>query len=84
MSYDRHHIIPKARCRELGISPHFTGNVKKISTTKHRAWHALFGAATPEEAVEIIKAEWSLSENGEAEFKKKLGNIRPMKRSVRK
>lgn len=65
---DRHHIIPKVRCRDLQINPHFEGNVIKVTTTKHRAWHTLFGAATPEEAIAIIEAEWSLSKAGQAEF----------------
>lgn len=73
---DKHHIIPRVRCRDLGISPHFDGNVIKTATTKHRAWHTLFGAATPEEAIAIIKAEWSLSEDGQTEFKRLTENVR--------
>lgn len=77
---DRHHIIPKARCRELGISPNFRGNVVKVNTTKHRAWHTVFGAATPEEAIALIKAEWSLSQEGQAEFKRLTENVRLFRR----
>lgn len=77
---DRHHIIPKARCRQLGISPNFRGNVVSVTTTKHRAWHTLFGAATPEEAICLIKAEWSLSDEGQAEFKKLTENVRLFRR----
>ena len=73
---DRHHIIPKVRCRDLGINPHFAGNVVRISTMKHRAWHTLFGAATPEEAIAVIKAEWSLSRKGQAEFERLTENVR--------
>lgn len=80
---DRHHIIPKARCRQLGISPNFCGNTVRIATTKHRAWHTLFGAATPEEAIEIIKEEWSLSAAGETEFRRLTGNVRLLKRRTR-
>ena len=58
---DRHHIIPKSRCRELGINPKFSGNVVTITTGKHRAWHQLFGNKTPIEAIALIEAEWSLS-----------------------
>ena len=78
---DRHHIIPKARCRQLGISPNFCGNTVRIATTKHRAWHTLFGAATPEEAIRMIQAEWSLSEEGEAEFKRLTENVRLFRRT---
>jgi len=73
---DRHHIIPRVRCRHLQINPHFDGNIIKITTSKHRAWHTLFGAATPDEAVEIIKNEWSLSCEGQAEFKRLTSNVR--------
>jgi hypothetical protein len=73
---DRHHIIPKVRCRDLRITPHFEGNIVKVSTSKHRAWHTLFGAATPDEAIEIIKAEWSLSREGQTEFKRLTSNVR--------
>lgn len=74
-TFDRHHIIPRTRCRLLGIDPNFEGNVVKVKTSKHRAYHTLFGSATPEEAIAILQAEWSLSEKGEAEFKR-LTNVR--------
>ena len=83
-SYDRHHIVPRARCRELGINPKFSGNVIRVRTTKHRAWHTLFGAQTPEEAIETIRREWSLSEEGQAEFNRLSGNVVLMKRSAKK
>ncbi|HEX8196366.1 MAG TPA: hypothetical protein VF571_09275 [Pyrinomonadaceae bacterium] len=73
---DRHHIIPRVRCRDLGINPHFAGNVVKIKTTKHRAWHTLFGSQTPEEAIETIRREWTLSEEGQAEFNRLTRNTR--------
>lgn len=72
---DRHHIYPKSRCKELGIDPNFDGNVIRVTTSKHRAWHTLFGNRTPEEAIAAIEAEWSLSKEGEAEFKR-LTNVR--------
>jgi hypothetical protein len=76
---DRHHIIPKSRCRQIGINPKFEGNVVKISTSKHRAWHTLFGNKTPAEAIAAIEAEWSLSAEGQAEFNK-LTNVRLLRR----
>jgi len=79
---DRHHIIPKSRCREIGINPKFEGNVMTVSTSKHRAWHTLFGNKTPEEAIAAIEAEWSLSAEGQAEFKR-LTNVRLMRRKQR-
>jgi hypothetical protein len=82
--YDSHHIVPRARCRELGINPKFRGNVARVRTSKHRAWHTLFGAATPEEAIETIRREWSLSEEGQAEFNRLSGNIVLMKRSAKR
>lgn len=72
---DCHHIIPKVRCRDLGIPNNFHGNQKKIPTAKHRAWHTLFGAATPDEAIEIIHREWSLSEAAATEFQRLCGNV---------
>ena len=76
---DQHHIISRATCKRLGIDPHFEGNVVRVKTGKHRAFHTLFGTATPNEAIEMIKAEWSLSEEGQAEFKK-LTNVRLFRR----
>lgn len=78
-SYDRHHIISRATCKRLGIDPRFEGNVIRVKTGKHRAWHQLFGSKTPDEAIEIIKSEWSLSEQGLAEFKR-LTNVRLFRR----
>lgn len=78
-TYDRHHIIPRTRCREIGVDPSFEGNVIKVKTNRHRAWHSLFGSKTPEEAIALIKAEWSLSKEGEAEFKR-LTNVRLFRR----
>lgn len=72
---DNHHILPRSRCKELGIDPNFTGNVIRVKTGKHRAWHQLFGNKTPEEAIAAIEAEWSLSKEGQAEFKR-LTNVR--------
>lgn len=82
--YDRHHIVPRARCRNLRINPKFRGNVIRVRTTKHRAWHTLFGAQTPEEAIETIRREWSLSEEGQAEFNRLSGNVVLIKRRVKR
>jgi hypothetical protein len=81
---DRHHIIPRVRCRDLGISPNFQGNVVKVRTTKHRAWHTLFGSQTPEEAIETIRREWMLSKAGEAEFTRLTRNIALLKQRRRR
>jgi len=77
---DRHHVIPRVRCRELGIRPDFNGNIRKVSVSKHRAWHTLFGTALPEEAIEIIKSEWSLTGEGEHALKRLLGNVSLLRR----
>lgn len=77
---DRHHIIPRVRCRKLGIAPNFPGNVRKVSVSRHRAWHTLFGTALPEEAIEIIKQEWSLTEEGEQTLQRLLGNVSLLRR----
>ena len=77
---DRHHVVPRVRCRELGITPTFTGNVRRVSVSKHRAWHTLFGTALPEEAIEIIRNEWSLTDEGEQFLKRLLGNISLLRR----
>jgi hypothetical protein len=76
---DRHHIIPRVVCKKLGIDPNFEGNIVRVKTNKHRAWHQLFGSQTPEEAIATIEAEWSLSEAGEREFKR-LTNVRLFRR----
>ena len=76
---DQHHIISRATCKKLGINPNFTGNIVRVRTGKHRAWHQLFGSQTPEEAIQTILAEWSLSKVGEAEFKR-LTNVRLFRR----
>ncbi len=79
---DRHHIIPKSRCREIGINPKFAGNVVTVGASKHRAWHTLFGNRTPAEAIALIEAEWSLSGEGQAAFNRLSGNVVLMKRRV--
>ena len=79
-SKDRHHIIPRVVCRDLGISPNFLGNIRRVRTSKHRAWHTLFGAATPDEAIEIIKREWSLTAEAQKEYDRLRGNILPLRR----
>lgn len=79
---DNHHIISRATCKKLGINPNFEGNVVRVKTGKHRAWHQLFGSQTPEEAIATIQAEWSLSKTGEAEFKR-LTNVRMFRRKTR-
>lgn len=75
MAKDRHHIIPRVRCRDLGINPNFPGNVTKVPTTKHRAWHTLFGCQTPEEAIETIRREWSLGAEARREYERLRGNV---------
>jgi hypothetical protein len=77
---DRHHVIPRVRCRDLGINPNFPGNVRRVRTSKHRAWHCLFGAQTPEEAIETIRREWSLDDAGQKEFNKLRGNVELIRR----
>lgn len=81
-TYDRHHVIPRTKCRHLGIDPNFEGNVVRVKTSKHRAYHTLFGSSTPEEAIAILEAEWSLSKEGEAEFKR-LTNVRMFRRKTK-
>lgn len=60
---NRHHIIPVSRCKEFGINPDFPGNVTLIKRNRHKAWHTLFGNATPDEAIEIIRRDWMLKDN---------------------
>lgn len=79
MAKDKHHIIPRSRCRDLGINPNFPGNTRKVSVTKHRAWHALFGCQTPEEAIETIRREWSLDAEAEREYERLKGNVELLK-----
>lgn len=74
---NKHHVYPRSRCREMGIDPEFEGNVRVVNMTKHEAWHILFSNMTPQEAIENIEEEWSLSKEGEASFRREL------KRSVR-
>ena len=81
-TYDRHHIVPRSICRHLGIDPNFEGNIIRVKTGKHRAYHTLFGSATPEEAIKILLAEWRLSQEGEAEFKR-LTNVRFIRRKIK-
>lgn len=78
-SVDKHHIISRATCKKLGIDPDFEGNVVRVKTGKHRAWHQLFGSKTPDEAIAVILDEWSLSVKGQAEFKR-ITNVRLFRR----
>ena len=79
-SRDRHHVIPRVRCRDLGINPNFPGNVRKVRTSQHRAWHTLFGSLTPDEAIEVIKSEWSLTEEAQTTFEHLTGNVHLIRR----
>jgi hypothetical protein len=69
---DRHHVVPRSRCYELGIDPDFDGNVIRVNQTKHRALHILFGNMLPEEMIEHIKTHWSLDKDGEQAFQNEL------------
>lgn len=80
--FDKHHVLPKSRCKELGINPNFTGNIVRVRTSKHRAWHTLFGNKTPDEAIVTILEEWSLSKEGVAEFNR-LTNVRFLHRRMK-
>ena len=82
-TYERHHIIPRSVCKTLGIEPNFTGNIVRVETSKHRAWHQLFGSSMPEEAIAAIQTEWSLSAEGEAEFKRLTNNVRLFRRKTK-
>jgi hypothetical protein len=64
----------------LGIAPNFNGNIRRVSVSRHRAWHILFGTALPEEAIEIIRSEWSLTEEGERTLRRLLGNVSLIRR----
>jgi len=77
---DTHHIIPRSRCKELGIDPNFLGNTKEVRVHKHRLWHQLFGNMTPEEAIDLIRREWSLDEVGQCEFKTLCRNVELLRR----
>jgi hypothetical protein len=77
---DRHHIIPRVRCRDLGITPNFPGNIRRVTVSKHRAWHTLFGCLLPEEAIEVIRRDWTLDKEAQREFDKLKGNVEPLRR----
>ena len=69
---NKHHIIPRSRCREMGIDSEFDGNVVVVNMTRHEAWHILFGNRLPQEAIELIEEEWSLDKEGEIAFRREL------------
>ncbi len=48
----RHHLVPRSRCRVRGGT--HTGNVRRVPRVVHEAWHNLFGAMTPFEALAYI------------------------------
>lgn len=52
----RHHLVPKSRCRELGLDPDDHRNVKLIPHRDHRRWHNLWDNLTPYEVLAIIQA----------------------------
>jgi hypothetical protein len=37
--YHNHHIIPKYRCKEIGIDPDFPENIIRLTRTEHSAAH---------------------------------------------
>lgn len=77
---DTHHIIPRSRCRELGIDHDFPGNRKEVRSKKHRIFHQLFGNMTPDEIIDYIRREWSLDAVGQREFKKLTRNVALLRR----
>ena len=72
---DTHHVIPRSRCKELGIDPNFPGNTREVLVHKHRLFHQLFGNRTPDEIIELIQREWSLDDAGQREFRNLCRNV---------
>ena len=49
-----HHLVPRSRCRSLGLYPHDRKNLMTLNGVKHEAFHALFSNMTPEEVLIYI------------------------------
>lgn len=77
---DTHHLIPRSRCKELGIDPNFPGNTREVRVHKHRLFHQLFGNMTPDEIIDHIRSEWSLSPEAQRTFKSLCRNVELMRR----
>ena len=47
--YHNHHIIPKYRCKEIGIDPDFEGNIIRLARLEHAEahWHRWFKHKDP-------------------------------------
>lgn len=52
---ERHHLIPRSRGGTN--EPH---NIIEVTSTKHAAYHALVGNATPPEALVLLARDWYL------------------------
>lgn len=51
---DVHHLIPRSRCKEIGIEPNFRGNKINLPRVVHVAWHDVFENLMPEEVLHLI------------------------------
>lgn len=49
-----HHLIPRSRCKELGLDPHDYRNKVAIDDDLHRRWHKLWDNRTPAEVIVIL------------------------------
>jgi hypothetical protein len=45
----QHHIVPRSRCKELGINPKDKRNIVEIDDRLHDLYHKLFKNMTPNE-----------------------------------
>ena len=61
MEWQIHHIIPKYRCKELGIDPDFPENLLKVNLPMHKMLHKIryeeFGDQRDMSAVYLLEGQ---------------------------
>lgn len=63
---DRHHRIPKSRCKQWNMNAGFEGNMVPMTRVQHAAWHALFGNLIAEEVLYLLTVcNWRPSTPGQ-------------------
>jgi hypothetical protein len=50
----RHHVLPRSRCKELGVKANNPNNIVLISRKQHEAYHTLFDRKTPSEIIDFL------------------------------
>ena len=54
----RHHVVPRSRCKALGVKPNNPNNIVMVDSHKHELYHALFQNFLPSEIMDYLIREF--------------------------